>query len=118
MAARWARANVTRDGGSGWRRAGHDDAEAQTILHHCHAAMHTEGTLLLLDSIRPSEPVPLASAFFDLHMLVILGGMVRSEDEWYALLHATGFELTRILPLQPPFSVIEGRRMPGGPRDV
>src|SRR5262249_25077379 len=117
-----------------WILAGHDDAEARTILHHCHAAMHAEGkgrrqtgappptqsrgTLLLLDYIRPPEPVPLASAFFDLHMLVILGGVVRSEAEWRALLHASGFELTRILPLQPPFSVLEGRRVPGGARDA
>src|SRR5262249_56107265 len=26
-----------------WILAGHDDAEAQTILRHCHAAMHAEG---------------------------------------------------------------------------
>ena len=101
-----------------WILAGHDDAEARTILHHCHAAMHAGGTLLLLDYIRPPEPVPLASAFFDLHMLVILGGVVRSEAEWRALLHASGFELTRILPLQPPFSVLEGRRVPGSARDA
>src|SRR5262249_42598432 len=78
----------------------------------------SRGTLLLLDYIRPPEPVPLASAFFDLHMLVILGGGVRSEAEWRALLHASGFELTRLPPLQPPFSVLEGRRVPGGARDV
>jgi hypothetical protein len=101
-----------------WILAGHDDAEARTILHHCYAAMHAEGTLLLRDYIRPPEPVSLASAFFDLHMLVILGGAVRSEAEWRALLHATGFALTRILPLQPPFSVLEGRRVPGGARDA
>ncbi len=101
-----------------WILAGHDDAEARTILHHCRAAMHAEGRLLLLDYIRPPEPVPLASAFFDLHMLVILGGVVRSAAEWHALLHATGFELTRILPLQPPFSVLEGRRVPSGARDA
>jgi len=101
-----------------WILAGHDEAEAQTILHHCHAAMHAQGTLLLLDYVRPPEPVPLASALFDLHMLVLLGGVVRSEAEWRALLHATGFALTRILPLQPPFSVLEGRRVPGGSRDA
>jgi len=101
-----------------WILAGHDEAEAQTILHHCHAAMHAQGTLLLLDYVRPPEPVPLASALFDLHMLVLLGGVVRSEAEWRALLHAPGFALTRILPLQPPFSVLEGRRVPGGARDA
>src|SRR5262249_43015759 len=127
-----------------WILAGHDEAEARTILHHCPAAMHAEGkgrrqtgggrerkwppepppptqsrgTLLLLDYIRPPEPMPLASAFFDLHMLVILGGVVRSEAEWRALLHASGFELTRILPLQPPFSVLEGRRVPGSARNA
>src|SRR5262249_60452768 len=93
-------------------------ADATTFFHSGTPPRPAQWQLLLHANIRPPEPVPLASALFDLHMLVILGGVVRSEAEWRVLLHATGFALTRILPLQPPFSVLEGRRVPGGSRDA
>src|SRR5262249_3277890 len=99
-----------------WILAGHDEAEARTILHHCHAAMHAEGkgrrqtgvgrerkwppetppptqsrgTLLLLDYIRPPEPMPMARAFYDMHIVVILGGGVRSDAERQCIVHRTG----------------------------
>ena len=95
-----------------------DDERCVTILTKIRQVMPAHGKLLIVELVLPEEDEPFAGKWVDLHMLVILGGVVRSEGEWYALLHATGFELTRILPLQPPFSVIEGRRMPGGPRDV
>jgi hypothetical protein len=43
-------------------------------------------------------------------MLVSTGGRVRSEAEFRSLYAAAGFKLTRIVPTQTGFSVIEGIR--------
>jgi hypothetical protein len=40
-------------------------------------------------------------------MLVITGGLERTEDEFRQLLDASGFKLTRFVPTQTPFSVVE-----------
>ena len=44
----------------------------------------------------------------DLHMLVITGGMERTEAEYRELFSATGFELVRVVPTASEVSVIEG----------
>ena len=44
----------------------------------------------------------------DLNMLVILGGVERTEDEFRHLLERAGFCLTRIVPTEVEVSVIEG----------
>jgi hypothetical protein len=43
----------------------------------------------------------------DLLMLTVTGGMERTADEFAALLAATGFRLTRIVPTSTHQSVIE-----------
>ena len=50
----------------------------------------------------------------DLEMLVVTpGGRERSEAEFRALLKATGFSLTRVVPTATPVSVIEARAEQG-----
>jgi hypothetical protein len=45
----------------------------------------------------------------DLHMMVLLGGLERTEAEYRSLLAAHGFRLTRVVPTAGDVSVIEGR---------
>ncbi|HVS20845.1 MAG TPA: methyltransferase, partial [Pyrinomonadaceae bacterium] len=51
------------------------------------------------------------SKFMDLNMLVMTGGRERTEAEFCALYERAGFLLTRIVPTESPFSVIEGVRV-------
>ncbi len=46
----------------------------------------------------------------DVQMLVMAGGKERTEAEYRALLTAAGFELIRIIPVLPPYYVIEAVR--------
>jgi hypothetical protein len=46
----------------------------------------------------------------DLNMLVATGGRERTESEYRALLHAAGFEVTRIVPTASGLAVIEAHR--------
>jgi hypothetical protein len=42
---------------------------------------------------------------------VLAGGKERTDAEYRALLGAAGFELTRLIPVPPPFYMIEAVRV-------
>ena len=77
----------------------------------CHRALNPGGTLLLVEMVIPADNQPSPAQAMDLNMLVLLGGRERTEDEYRALLGATGFRLERVIPTHSPFSVIEATRV-------
>jgi hypothetical protein len=84
-----------------------DDARAALILHNCRQAIKPSGKLLLLENVIAPGNEPSLAKLLDLEMLLIPGGRERTEPEYRALLAATGFHLTRIVPTEAPISVIE-----------
>ena len=57
----------------------------------------------------PTGNEPFMGKWFDLAMMVIPGGMERTEDEYRRLLEAAGFALTDIVSTATEISVIGGR---------
>jgi len=45
----------------------------------------------------------------DLNMLVMTGGLERTAKEYETLFAKAGFRLSRVVPTESPFSVIEAR---------
>lgn len=88
-----------------------DDEKSITILKNCHHSLAEHGKLILVEAVVPSGSEPHFSKFIDLNMLVMTGGRERTEDEYGALYDTAGFRLTRIVPTESPFSVIEGVRV-------
>lgn len=86
-----------------------DDEKSITILKNCRQAMGKDGRLLLVEGIVPTGNEPSVSKFYDLAMMVLPGGMERTEDEYRRLYEVAGFQLTRIVPTSSWVSVIEGR---------
>jgi SAM-dependent methyltransferase len=84
-----------------------DDDRAVTILRNCRKAMAKNGRLLLVEMVVPDTNVDCFSKLLDLNMLVMTGGRERTEAEFYTLLDASGYKLTRIVPTMAPQSVIE-----------
>ena len=88
------------------------DAESKQILSNCARAVSPGGVVLLLEQIVPERIVPdprvVGMMRGDLVMLNI-GGKERTGREYTSLLAASGLELTRILPTDTPFSIIEAR---------
>jgi hypothetical protein len=86
-----------------------DDERAVTILKNCRRAMREQGKLLLVEQLMPerAEQAPHV-VLADLQMMVMAGGRERTEAEFRALLDAAGFRLTKVVPTQSEFSVIEG----------
>jgi SAM-dependent methyltransferase len=92
-----------------------NDDRATAILRNCHRAMDPKGRLLIVEGVCPvridESPQSRGTASNDVNMLVSTGGRVRSEAEFRSLYDAAGFKLTRIVPTQSGFGVIEGTRI-------
>jgi SAM-dependent methyltransferase len=85
------------------------------ILRNCHRAMAPNGKLLLVELVLPERvdqslwsQIGLGS---DVNMLVNAGGRERTDAEFHALFAASGFRLTKIVPVPGSLSsVLEGER--------
>jgi hypothetical protein len=87
------------------------DADAARILGSCRRALGPSGKVLVLERAIASDPrraLPVLQ--LDLHMLVMHGGLQRTDEEYAALFASAGFRLSRVVPLgdAAQFSVFEG----------
>ncbi|HEY7327196.1 MAG TPA: methyltransferase [Gemmataceae bacterium] len=83
------------------------DEESRTILRNCRKVVPPTGKLLLIESVIPSGNEPCFAKLLDLTMLVIPGGMERTEKEYRELLASAGFRLARVVPTTANVDVIE-----------
>ena len=86
-----------------------EDERAIMILRNCRRAMSPSARLLLAEAVVPPGNAPDFAKLLDLNMLVMTGGLERSEDEWKKLLQASGFKMEGFQPVHPMVSIIEGR---------
>lgn len=86
-----------------------DDEQSLAILGNCHRALKKQGKLLLVERVMPARaPHDPDAILVDVQMLALTGGRERSKVEYRALFAAAGFTLTRVIPTQSGFSIIEG----------
>jgi SAM-dependent methyltransferase len=85
-----------------------DDEKSLAILRNCRKVMRHGGKLLVVEGLISPGNEPSVSKFFDLAMMVLPGGMERTEEEYRLLFEAAGFRLTKIMPTSTWVSVIEG----------
>jgi SAM-dependent methyltransferase len=83
------------------------DEEAARILQNCRTAIAPDGKLLVIEMTIPDDNRPSAAQLFDLNMLVMTGGQERMVSEYGTLLAKVGFRLTRVIPTDSPFHVLE-----------
>jgi hypothetical protein len=88
-----------------------DDERAAAILRNCRAAMPCHGQVLIVEQVYPASVAPSEDCrdvtAIDMLMLVCTGGRQRSETEFRALLAASGFRLSRVIPTATFMSVIQ-----------
>ncbi len=84
------------------------DPECIKILSNCRKAIRPGGRLLVVDQVVPPRNEPGLVKFMDLEMLVLPGGMERTEQEFRELLAASGFRLERIIPTPGLHCIVEG----------
>ena len=74
--------------------------------------MQPGGKVLLVERVILTGSTPQVLVLeSDVQMLVWSGGKERTDAEYRTLLGAAGFELTRLIPVLPPFFVVEAVRM-------
>ncbi len=78
------------------------DENCAVILARCREAMPPAGLMLIIDRLL-QEPLDVTSLFYDLHMLVQIGGRERTAAEFSALFESAGLRLQRIItPTESP----------------
>lgn len=84
-----------------------DESSCVRILESCRRAMAPGGRLVIVEAVVSAGDEPDPAKILDLAMLLIPGGVERSEDEYRALLKKAGFRLTRVVPTRTSASIIE-----------
>lgn len=84
-----------------------NDADCGRILGNIRAVSKPGTKLLLVELVVPPGDAPHPGKLLDLEMLVVASGKERTEAEYAALLAASGFKLTRVVPTQGPAGVVE-----------
>ena len=69
--------------------------------------MTPHGRVLVAEMIIPPGNEPGTIKLIDANMLVVTGGVERTEAEYTALFAAAGLRLERIVPTGQPISVLE-----------
>jgi ubiquinone/menaquinone biosynthesis C-methylase UbiE len=91
-----------------------DDARAVRLLENCRRAMSPQAKLLIIEAVYPPHIDDSAASRWaaanDVNMLVCTGGRQRAEAEFRELYATAGFRLTRIIPTQAAWCVIEGAK--------
>lgn len=87
-----------------------DDERSVAILRNCAQAIAPDGKVLVIEGVIPSGNTPSPVKLIDLQMLVMNGGRQRTEAEFRQIYAAAGLRLTRVIPITPDLSIVEGAR--------
>ena len=87
-----------------------DDDAAGKILGSCHRALPPGGKVLVIESVIGRSAV---AELLDVHLLTVVGGRMRTEEEHRALLARAGFRLDRLVPTEVGLElmIIEATRL-------
>jgi O-methyltransferase len=83
------------------------DDESVAILQAVRQAAPPHARLLLIETIVPDDPGPDWSKMLDIHMLTLLGGRQRTQQEYEALFAQSGFVLKREIDTHAGISILE-----------
>jgi SAM-dependent methyltransferase len=91
------------------KRTLHDweDDRAAVVLENCRRAMNEGGRILVIEMVVDPGAAGHMAKFYDLMMLVMIGGRERTEAEFERLFASAGLRLIRTIATGSPLSVLE-----------
>jgi hypothetical protein len=91
----------------------HDWSDEQSIqiLSNCRKVIPNNGRLLIVEAVVPTGNESSLAKDFDMVMLVLPGGIERTEEEYKVLLEQAGFQLSSVIPTTSVVSIVEGKPM-------
>jgi hypothetical protein len=84
-----------------------NDERASAILRNCREAMAPKGRVLVAETIVPPGDGLDSIKLVDANMLVVTGGIERTETQYADLFAASGLRLERVIPTAQPISILE-----------
>ena len=84
-----------------------DDDRAIAILSNCRRAMSADAKLPLIERVLPPAGEAAIGKMVDITMMVLTGGMERTDAEYRALLERSGFDLRHVIFTHSAASVLE-----------
>ncbi len=78
------------------------DDKCTALLERCREVIPPRSRLIIVDSVIVPGNTPNLTNWFDMHMMVALGGRERTENEFRSLLKGAGFSLTMAKSLPAP----------------
>ena len=85
-----------------------NDERAAVIMRNCRKAMQPNGKVLLAETLVPPGDEPDGIKNIDVVMLVVTGGLERTEAQYASLFGAAGLRLERVIQTRGPISILEG----------
>jgi hypothetical protein len=85
------------------------DGDAERILQCIRRAIPQDARLLIAERVVPPGNTPSEAKLFDINMLVVVGGLERTEEEYRQLLGRTGFALVQVIATKSPLSLIDAQ---------
>jgi O-methyltransferase domain len=79
------------------------------ILGNIRKVIPASGRLLVIEAVVPDGNDESPSKLFDRFMMTLPDGLERTEAQFRAIFHASGFTLTGITPTESTLPVIEAR---------
>lgn len=87
-----------------------NDEKSTLILRNIRRSMPKRAKLLVVEHVLPPGNEPSFGKLLDLNMLLLPGGLERTEDEFRQLYAGAGFRLNRIVTTQGDLCVVEGEQ--------
>jgi SAM-dependent methyltransferase len=88
-----------------------NDEQSVRILRNCRDAMKPHGKVLVAETIIPPGNESNTTKLIDANMLVVTGGVERTEAEYAALFAAAGLRLGRVISTRQAISVLEASQL-------
>jgi O-methyltransferase domain len=87
------------------------DEKSIQILKNCRKVIPKSGKILIIEAVVPMGNESSPAKDFDMVMLVLPGGIERTEEEYRVLLKEAGFQLSSVTPTGSAVSIVEGKPM-------
>lgn len=85
-----------------------DDEKTKEILLNISKAMRDDSILLIVENvIKEDNNESDFSKILDINVMAMMGGRVRTLEEYITILEESGLELKSVIPTSSPFSILE-----------
>ncbi len=89
-----------------------DDQRAVELLEQLATAMRDDSTLLIIENlVKEDDNESDFGKILDVNVMAMMGGRVRTKEEYSQIIEAAGMELKRLISTGSPYSILEVKQV-------